>query len=242
MNVDLEELADGYDHRPVSEAGLARARRAASSVRLSSGDVALDIGGGRGRHAAVWLDYGALPIVVDPARGMTRAAASKPGVVPVCATAQALPLVGASVSLSYFHLSIHYGDWQRALDEVMRVSRPGGECWIWTLGEEHHRASFLARWFPSIGDIDSARFPDPHRIANRLEAHGCLLDSGREEEHKVMPAGAWRAAVAAGFVSTLQLISAGELAQGLAEFDRTYPDPGEALDYVLTFDWIRAVI
>jgi hypothetical protein len=32
------------------------------------------------------------------------------------------------------------------------------------------------------------------------------------------------------------------MAHGLAEFDRTYSDPGAAVDYVLTFDWIRAVI
>ena len=242
MNVDLEGLAEGYDHRPVSDASLARARRAAASVQLGRNDVALDIGGGRGRHAAMWIENGALPVVVDPARGMARAAASKTGVLPVCATAQALPFVSGSVRLSYFHLSIHYGDWRRALDEAMRVSRTGAECWIWTMGAEHHRASFLAKWFPSIGDIDSVRFPDPDDLSDYLAERSRRVETGKETERVVKPAGAWRSAVEAGFVSTLQLISSDELARGLAEFDQAHPDPHEPVEYLLTFDWIRAVI
>ena len=55
-----------------------------------------------------------------------------------------------------------------------------------------------------------------------------------------MPAGVWRAAVEARFVSTLQLISDEEFNAGLIAFDDTHPDPEEVVDYVLTFDWIRA--
>lgn len=173
---------------------------------------------------------------------MLRAAVTKRGVVPVCAVSQALPLANDSVRLSYFHLSIHYGDWRQALDEAIRVSREDAECWIWTMGEEHHRASFLAKWFPSIGEIDSVRFPDPGHLAAYLAARGCGVEMGQETELKVKRAGTWRAAVEARFVSTLQLISADELARGLAKFDRAHPDPDETVDYVLTFDWIRAAI
>jgi hypothetical protein len=110
------------------------------------------------------------------------------------------------------------------------------------MGAEHHRASFLARWFPSVADIDSARFPDPVLLTDYLAAHGCRVETGKETELQVKPAGSWRAAVEAGFVSTLQLISSDELGQGLAQFDRAHPDPGEPVDYILTFDWIRAII
>ena len=242
VNVDLEDLADGYSHRPTSAASLARAHRAATSVGLDHGDVALDIGGGRGGHAAAWIDYDALPIVIDPARGMLRAAVTKRGVVPMCAVAQALPLADESVRLTYFHLSIHYGDWREALDEVVRVSRDDAECWIWTMGEEHHRASFLAKWFPSVGEIDSVRFPDPGQLAAYLAARGWDVETGKETEPRVKRAVAWRAAVQARFVSTLQLISADELARGLAEFDRVHSDPDKPVEYVLTFDWIRAAV
>lgn len=240
MSVDLESLAAGYAHRPTSSQGLARARRAARSVSLGAGDMALDIGGGRGAHAAVWADLGALALVADPARGMATVAAGRRGVLPVRAVAQQLPFASSLMSLVYFHLSIHYGDWRRSLDEALRVLRPAGKCWIWTMGAEHHRSSFLTRWFPSVGAIDTDRFPPPEQIARYLASRGALVKTGREVEHREMPARVWRAAAEAGFVSTLQLITDEELRSGLIAFDETYPDPDEVVDYVLTFDWIRA--
>lgn len=239
MQIDLESLAAGYSHRPTSPAGLSRARRAASSTGLGPRDVAVDVGGGRGHHAAVWVETGALPVVVDPSAAMAREAAMQPGVAALRATAQALPIRSGAATLVYFHLSIHYGDWRRAIDEALRVLRPGGECWIWTMGEEHHRASFLTRWFPSVGDIDAARFPPPDDIAAYLSDRVGSVTTGREIEHREMPATVWRRAVQARFVSTLQLISDDEFRSGLIAFDQTYPDGDEVVDYVLTFDWIR---
>ncbi len=240
MRVDLEELAAGYEHRPTSASGLARARRAALSAQLGSGRVAIDIGGGRGGHAATWVDTGAVALVVDPSAAMAGEAARAPGVVAIRATAQDLPIKPGIASLAYFHLSIHYGDWRRAIDEAIRVLHPGGECWIWTMGEDHHRASFLTRWFPSVGDIDAARFPPPEDVAAYLSQRGTTVTTGREVEHREMPAGSWRSAAAARFVSTLQLIPEDEFRSGLIAFDDAHPDSSEIVDYVMTFDWIRA--
>lgn len=240
MPVDLEHLAAGYAHRPSSPQALARAGRAANSVRLGPGDIAVDVGGGLGAHAAVWGERGAVALMIDPSQGMTAAARHQPGVVPVRAIAQALPFPSAIAKLVYFHLSIHFGDWKRSLDEALRVLRSGGKCWIWTMGEQHHRSSFLARWFPSVGDIDANRFPPPEAIADYLAGRGAKVKAGREIEHKVLAARTWRAAVVARFVSTLQLISDDELRSGLVAFDETYPEPDAMVDYVLTFDWMRA--
>ncbi|MEA2001581.1 MAG: class I SAM-dependent methyltransferase [Actinomycetota bacterium] len=239
MEVDLEDLAAGYAHRPSSPAALARAQRAAQSVHLGKGDVAIDLGGGRGQHAAVWAERGALALVVDPARGMVQVAAQRKGVAAICAYSQNLPLSKGSVRLAYFHLSLHYGDWKAALDETRRVLSADGECWIWTMGEAHHRASLLAKWFPSVGDIDAARFPEPQEVAGYLLATTSNVEMGRETETKVMPAGQWRAAVAAKFVSTLQLIPKDEFDRGLAGFDLAYPKETEMVEYNLTFDWLR---
>jgi ubiquinone/menaquinone biosynthesis C-methylase UbiE len=240
MQVDLESLAAGYEHRPTSTAGLARAARAARSANLGPGRVAVDVGGGRGGHAAVWAEMGATAIVVDPSAMMTRRALLEPGVVAIRATAQTLPIGGGTVSLVYFHLSIHYGDWRRSIDEALRVLDATGECWIWTMGEEHHRTSFLTRWFPTVGDIDSERFPRPEDVVAYLEERTAYVETGREVEHKVMPAGTWRRAVAVRFVSTLQLISDVEFRSGLIAFDEAHPDPNVTIDYELTFDWIHA--
>lgn len=241
MPVDLENLAEGYEHRPTSAAGLARARLAAESVGLGSGDIAVDIGGGRGNHAAVWLEFGAQPVVVDPSVGMAAAAAQHNDVAVMMAVSQRLPLRDDSVRLAYFHLSLHYGDWKEALDEVARVVGDGGECWIWTMGEEHHRASILAKWFPSIGDIDAERFPDPAEVCSYLSQTWSKVETKKDVEPKVSTAARWRNAVEAGFVSTLQLISDEEMSRGLAAYDVAHPDPDELVEYVLTYDRIRAI-
>ncbi len=237
--VDLEALAAGYRQRPASEASRRRARRAAAEAQLQPGDWAVDVGGGTGAHAACWAEAGLRALVIDPSRGMLRRAAARPGVRAVGGRAQALPLATGSVHLVFFHLSIHYGDWERAIDEAMRVLEDGGECWVWTLGAEHHRASFLARWFPSVAAIDTARFPDPEALATRFAAAGGAVTRGREVEVPERRAGEWLEAVDAGFVSTLQLVPAEELQAGRERFVAAYPDPREVVRYRLDFDWLR---
>lgn len=238
--VDLEDLAAGYSYRPPSLEALARASRAADSAGLRAGDVAIDMGGGRGSHAAVWAERGAMAVVVDPARGMSRIAAELPGVIAVRAPSQDLPIKSGSARLTYFHLSLHYGDWRAAIDEAQRVLAPEGECWIWTMGEEHHRGSFLARWFPSVGDIDTARFPDPAEVVATLERGWSSVATGKEVEEKLTAAGQWRTAVQNRFISTLQLIPDDEFQAGMARYDNAYPDENQSVKYRLTFDWIRA--
>ncbi|MGD2051448.1 MAG: class I SAM-dependent methyltransferase [Acidimicrobiia bacterium] len=237
--VDLEALAAGYLQRPASEASRHRARRAAAEASLQPGDWAVDVGGGTGAQAACWAEDGVHAIVVDPSRGMLRRAAARPGVHAVGGRAQALPLATGTVRLVTFHLSIHYGDWRRAIDEAMRVLCDGGECWVWTLGGAHHRASFLARWFPSVAAIDTARFPDPDALADRFAGAGGTVDRGTETEVRERSAAAWLAAVDAGFVSTLQLIPAEELRAGRERFVAAHPDPAEVVRYRLDFDWLR---
>ncbi|MCP3996812.1 MAG: class I SAM-dependent methyltransferase [bacterium] len=238
--IDLEDLAAGYGYRPPSPEALARANRAADSAGLSAGDLAIDIGGGRGSHAAVWAQRDAVALVIDPARGMSHVAAKRPGVMAIRAPAQHLPIKSGTAQLVYFHLSLHYGDWRAAVDEAWRVLAPEGECWIWTMGEEHHRGSFLAEWFPSVGDIDTARFPDPAEVVANLERGWTTAETGKDIEKKVTAAGIWRTAVENRFISTLQLIPDYEFRAGMANYDDTYPDPDEPVEYLLTFDWIRA--
>jgi hypothetical protein len=93
-----------------------------------------------------------------------------------------------------------------------------------------------------VGDIDAARFPDPAAVAGYLRSIARRVETGKEVETKVTPAGEWRAAVEAKFVSTLQLIPADELAGGLAGFCEAYPDEDELVKYNLTFDWLRATV
>ncbi|MCB2222981.1 MAG: class I SAM-dependent methyltransferase [Actinobacteria bacterium] len=239
--VDLDALAAGYRHRRASAVALGRAVMAADDAGLGPGSVALDVGGGRGDHAAVFAARGALSVVVDPGPAMTAAAASQPGVAAVRGASAALPIRDGAAGLVYFHLSLHYGDWRAALAEGARVCAPGGSLWAWTLDPARFADSFLTRWFPSVPEIDEPRFPPVDGIAGALGAAGWEdVVTMEAPERVVRTAGEWRAGVEAGFVSTLQLLPPGEVAAGLERFDRAHPDPAREVRYDMAYVAVRA--
>lgn len=180
-------------------------------------------------------------VVLDPSWAMLETASRRSGVSVVCARSQALPFRDGVLDLTYFHLSIHYGDWRSSLTEARRALRPGGRCEIWTLGSEHHRSSNLARWFPSVAAIDSARFPEPDDVSAFLRGLGMTVDQHRAVERVQRRVDAWAQAVRAGFVSTLQLVSHEELERGLVAFAAAYPDPAEVFEYDLKYDRLVAL-
>ena len=240
--VDLEALAAGYDHRPTTAAAKERAGAAADATRLGPGTNVLDVGGGRGAHAAVFAARGARAVVIDRSPAMAKAASAAPGVRAVVGDAESLPIADTACDLVYFHLSIHYGDWRTAMAEACRVCRPGGRIWVWTFRPEHHADSFLARWFPSVASIDEARFPEPVAIADLLGALGCVgIEAGDAPERVERTAADWRRAVEGGFVSTLQMLPPGEVERGLLRFGRAHPDPGAAISYDLLFCSVSAI-
>jgi SAM-dependent methyltransferase len=242
VEVDLDVLAAAYDWRPPSPGSASRAAAAADAGRVGPGAVVLDVGGGRGSHAAVFASRRARVAVVDRSEAMAAAASAVSGVEAVVGDAGSLPIADGSADLVYFHLSIHYLDHRIALDEAWRVCRPGGLIWVWTFRKEHHRASFLARWFPSVGTIDETRFPDPDDLADDLRSRGARWVEIRDAPERVeRTAGEWRGGVVAGFVSTLQMLPPGEIEAGLARFDREHPDPSERLAYDLRYCSVSAL-
>ena len=237
--MDLTRLAAGYRHRLPTDASL---RRAAGAVAgLEHGAVALDVGGGPGRHAAVWARAGVRAVVLDPSLDMLSAAATRAGVLTVAGVSQAMPFRPAAFDLVAFHLSIHYGSWRDALGETLRVLRPGGVCKIWTLGPRHHTSSMLARWFPIVAGIDASRFPEPADVMTYLESTCRNVEHEVEIEQVVRSAGQWERAVRARFVSTLQLVDDAEIERGLRDFRNAHPDAGQQVAYELRFDRIVAV-
>jgi len=236
--IDLDRLAAGYAHRRTSEGSKRRAAAAAVSAGLRPGAVAVDVGGGRGDHAAVWAESGALALVVDLSPAMIRACRER-GIPGLVGDGCRLPLAGATADLVYFHLSLHYGGWETMLVEAARVARPGGLVTAWTFSREHFRHSFLARFFPSVIPIDEARFPDPELLAAELRALGLgQVTQVAEIETVRRRVADWVGAVRAGFVSTLQLLEAAEVEAGLERFQQEHPDPEEILHYRL---WWRGV-
>ncbi len=238
-DVDLETLAAGYAHRPTTPAARERARAAWERAGGGIGEWGIDVGGGRGDHAAVWRGLGARAVVVDPAQGMVDRARRHGAAI--AGHAERLPLRGGSAALVYFHLSIHHCDWRAALAEAARVLRPGGhvEIWTWILGPGGE--SYMGSWFPTVVQIDSRRFPDLGEVARALPDVGlALVERGTEIEHVERTAGEWVAAVEHRFVSTLQLVPPAELEAGLAAFRAAHPDPEQEVRYRRFFGFLTA--
>jgi SAM-dependent methyltransferase len=229
--VDLERLAGAYEHRP-DRGGRARVTAAVAAAQLAEGDLVVDIGGGRGRHAGAFADLGCRPVVVDPSRRMAAAAWSR-GIPAVVAVGEDVPIADEVADLVYFHLSIHHGDWHRMLREAWRVVRPDGFVFVWTMEPAYHRRSFLSRWFPRVGEIDAGRFPDAAELAAAFESFGGEPAGGIQVDEVERRAGDWIEAVRAGFVSTLHLLSDDEISEGLERFTAAHPDPDERIRYRL---------
>ncbi len=227
---DLDHLSSAYDHRPISDAGVARARLSSNGIV----GVALDIGGGRGEHANVMRSPDRTAIVVDVAESMA-VRAKTAGATAVVGSSANLPFGTDTASLAYFHLSIHYGPWRRVLDEAMRVVRPGGRIDIWTFNQQGLAQSSLAQWFPRVFDIDVGRFPAPVAMATHLSDRGALVAIEEHVEPADRSAAEWEAAVRARFVSTLQVLSETELDDGLARFRAVYPNDGDRYRYDVRF-------
>jgi len=241
--VDLERLASAYDHRVAGTGDVRRAARAGEVAGLRAGSLAVDAGGGRGAHAAVFAGAGARAVVIDRSDRMATEAASRSGVFSLVGDVRRLPLRSAVADLVYFHSVVHHGGWQDMLDEACRVVARGGVVWIWTFTPEHLRDSYLGRWFPTVRRLDEERFPPPDALAGTLAHHG--LDVGPEErdsEAVCRRAGDWAAAVRAGFVSTLHLLDPAEVDAGLERFRAAHPDPDEEIRYDLRLAavWGRA--
>ena len=237
-DIDFDELADAYRLRPMSNAARSRAEVSSNGCQ----GLLLDIGGGCGDHAAVWVGARRFPVVVDPAPAMLLQASHHDGVAVVGATAQALPFRDDVAALAYFHLSIHYGDWRRSIAEARRVTRPGGRIEIWTMDRRAIARSSLGRWFPRVVEIDQERFPDPADLAGRLASHGRHVEISATREPIDRSAGDWADAVRARFVSTLQLLDDVEIAEGLARFAAVYPQPGSRYRYDLELTRISATV
>ncbi len=122
-------------------------------------------------------------------------------------------------------LVVHMVDRDRALPELVRILAPAGRVVIATFRPEHFERFWLNPYFPSIPEIDQARFPDPTELAHELRAAGFRAVQERRltQERQVSRAEALER-IHGRFISTLHLLPPGELEAGIALAEATLPD------------------
>lgn len=223
---DFGPLASTYDQpRPVDANWLELL-----DVLVDAGDLAgrrlLDVGSGTGRLAAALADRGARVWGVDTSQEMLAVArASAKGHVGFKhGNAERLPFKDAWFERVVFRLVVHLVDRPKAFSEATRVLAPDGRIVVATFDPEHFSRFWLNAIFPSIEQIDRERFPEPEALADDLATAGfdaltvrCLHQEARLGRTEALER------IRGGDISTLHLLTAGELETGLARAETELP-------------------
>ena len=181
----------------------------------------LDLGCGTGRWLAaqrdLFRDSRVALLGVDPSSAMLAEARQKGLAELALARAEDLPLNDATIDYlvcSYcFH---HFGDKDRALDEVVRVLAPGGRFRLTNIEPTAAEGWWVYEFFPEAVALDAARFWSPARLAEALDSRDLTVemrvDAGREE----IPASEALADAERRVVSELALLDDRDYERGLA--------------------------
>ncbi len=174
---------------------------------------------------------------VDPSEEMLAEARARAGRLAAFkrAPAEALPFKDGWFERAVLRLVVHLVDRTRALPEVARVLDPGGRAVIATFRLEHFERFWLNPWFPSISEIDRARFPEPAVLADELRAAGFSRVSMRPltQVRRTTREDALER-LRGRFISTLQLVPEEEFRAGLERAERELPAEVEyALEWAI---------
>lgn len=130
---------------------------------LAPGTVVVDLAAGTGKLTRQLVARGAAVTAVEPSAGMRdQLARAVPGVQVLDGTAEDVPLPAASVDLMTVAQAFHWFRTATALDEVVRVVRPGGwlallwneppaSGWAGELWELRHRLTGFDGGYPGRG-------------------------------------------------------------------------------------------
>jgi ubiquinone/menaquinone biosynthesis C-methylase UbiE len=188
----------------------------------------LDVGCGTGRLAAalageaqskVWGIDGSAEMVAVARETLPAGVGVRQG------SAEALPFRDGWFDRVTMSLVLHLLDRPRALAEARRVVGDDGRIAISTFHPDHFASYWLLPYFPSIREIDEARFPTPAQMQAELTEAGfpdvvlrrlsARLELSREEALE---------RIRGRHISTFDLLAPEELAEGTARAERELPE------------------
>lgn len=239
-STDFGPLASRYDE--LREAGELWDKTV--ELLVGEGDLrgrrVLDVGCGTGRLAAALAErYGCKVWGVDRSPEMLEVARARvpPGVGLKVGEAEDLPFRDSWFERATMTLVFHHLDPDRAIPELRRVLVPGGILAFLTMNPAFFASYYLNRYFPSILEIDRARFKPPEELEAMLVAGGfpsVRIVSHRQERRLDRETALTK--IRGRHISTFQLIPDEEYEAGLARAERELPE-----EIAYEYRWLMVV-
>ncbi|MBD0330230.1 MAG: methyltransferase domain-containing protein [Thermoleophilia bacterium] len=228
-SVDFDPLAPRYDELRGGEGAL---WRELVELLVEAGDLrgrrVLDVGCGTGRLAAALAErYAAKVWGVDPSPGMLEVARGRVprGVGLKLARAEELPFTDGWFERVTMTLVYHHVDPARALPEIRRVLSPRGRLALLTFDAEQIRGYYLNRYFPSLLEVDLARFRPEEELRSQLAEHEFHdLRVVHHRQRRTLSRDEALTRIRGKHISTFQLIPDEEYEAGLARAERELPE------------------
>ena len=192
----------------------------------------LDVGCGTGRWSEALAERGSRVWGVDASPEMVELARRR-GVNVKEARAEALPFKEDWFERALLVLVVHVFERPQAFGELGRVLGPDGRLAIATFDRAQFDDYYLSPYFPSLAEIDRARFPTREALTEELEAAGFatrvlpVLQRTTRSRDWILER------IRGRFISTLLLLDEAEFAEGLARAERKLPDQVETEQHLL---------
>src|SRR5213080_5531773 len=208
---------------------------------VREGDLAgrrvLDVGCGTGRFAAALAERGKVWGVDESPQMVEVARARAPGVRFKEASAYALPFKDGWFERATMWLVVHLLDRPRAYAEIRRVLAPDGRIAVATFDPSYFGLFWFRDYFPSMEEIDRARFPTRSDFGAELPPAGFEAPRfTRLSQRAVVTRDVALERIRGRHIATFDLISDDEYRAGLERAERELP---ERVDY--RQEWLIAV-
>jgi ubiquinone/menaquinone biosynthesis C-methylase UbiE len=208
---------------------------------VREGDLAgcrvLDVGSGTGRFAAALSERAKVWGVDESPQMLEVARARAPGVRFKQASAYALPFKDGWFDRVMMWLVVHLLDRRRAYAEIHRVLASGGRIVVATFDPSYFGLFWFRDYFPSMEEIDRARFPTRDDFHAELTGAGFVAPSfTRISQEATVTREVALERIRGKHIATFDLISDEEWQKGVEQAERELP---ERVDY--RQEWLIAV-
>jgi ubiquinone/menaquinone biosynthesis C-methylase UbiE len=200
----------------------------------------LDVGCGTGRLAAALRERGSRVWGVDASPEMV-AAAKQRDVNAKLAKAERLPFKEGWFERAVLWLSVHLLERPAAFRELRRVVGSNGRVAIATFDPAHFDRFWLNELFPSLEEIDRARFPTQDELHGELSAAGFAARVSRLSQEAKISREAALERIRGRYISTLELLPEEEYLAGLERAELELPNEiAYALEWLVVVAALRS--